>query len=48
MSDAEREAREMASYYFDGGEWWLAEQWELRADEIRDKNSPRVLCEKAG
>lgn len=30
----ETEAREMAQYYYDGGECWLAKQWKLRADEL--------------
>lgn len=29
-----QEAREMAQYFYDGGEVWLAEQWTLRAAEL--------------
>lgn len=25
------EARAMSDWYFDGGEWWLAEQWHIHA-----------------
>lgn len=41
-----QEAREMAEYYRDGGEHWLATQWQLRADELaksaeHDQEQPR-------
>lgn len=36
-----QEAREMARYYQDGGDHWLAEQWRLKAEELQTKRATR-------
>jgi hypothetical protein len=29
------EAVRWSNWYFDGGEWWLAEQWHLKATDLQ-------------